>query len=169
MRKSLFIPVLFIGAAAAQTNSSQTLDALLAEVRQLRVAVERAATLGPTVQLLLQRAQIQEAKVAGLSRDLQSVREQLAHFASQMPRMNREVEDVDTVAKQEQNPLLRKQAEDRARELKAQLEQTAAMEGQLRARESEVASQLRLEQGKLDALEARLDAIEKQLNPPVPR
>ena len=67
--------------------------------------------------------------------------------------------------KQDQNPVVRKQAEDRERELKAQLEQTTALEGQLRARESEAASQLRIEQGKLDALEARLDAIEKQLNP----
>jgi hypothetical protein len=67
-----FLPALAVTApAAAQTNSDNaTIQSLLAEVRQLRLAVERSLSLTPRMQLLLQRAQVQEQKVARISQQL---------------------------------------------------------------------------------------------------
>jgi len=151
--------------AIAQTAPPQTLDALLAEVRQLRLAIERGNTIVPRVQLLLQRVQMQDAKVSRISRDLQDVRANIADRATEMPRFRAAQEQLDNQIRQEQNPALRAHFEEEQRGVKAELEQRAAREQQLLARESELASSLLVEQGSLDALQAKLDALDKSLEP----
>ena len=159
----------FAGAAAAQTNTSQTLAALLAEVRQLRVAVERAMSIGPRVQLLLQRVQIQETKVTRLSRDLQDIRNQITDVTNEASTSDKSLEEFAERAKEEQNPALRQALDERLRATKSQIEALKAREQQWRVRASEIASELQVEQSKLDVLEAQLDRLEKQLEAALPR
>jgi len=151
--------------AIAQTASPQTLDALLAEVRQLRLAIERGNTIVPRVQLLLQRVQMQDAKVSRISRDLQDVRSNIADRATEMPRLRAAQEQLDNRIRQEQNTVERTRLEEDQRNLKAELEQRAAREQQFLAHESELASRLLVEQASLDALQSKLDALEKSLEP----
>jgi CBS domain containing-hemolysin-like protein len=67
--------------AAAQTSAPpaapDVLTELLVEVRGLRVAMERAATVGARIQLLVARVQMQEQRIAELSRRAMTVREEL--------------------------------------------------------------------------------------------
>jgi len=75
-----FIVVLLAAPAAttapAQTASpdSATMQALLSEVRQLRRTVEKNMSLGPRMQVILQRAQYQEQKVLRAQQQLDDVR-----------------------------------------------------------------------------------------------
>ncbi len=154
------------GAASAQTDASHTLDALLAEVRQLRVAVERSISIGPRIQLLLQRAQIQQTAVTRLSRDLDDIRSQIANASNEASVSEKLLADYSERMRQEQNPAQKQGLEDRLRGFKLNNEAAKAREQQLQVRASEVATQLQAEQSKLDALEARLDALDKQLDAP---
>jgi len=162
----LFVCAFCAAPAAAQNASQQTLDALLNEVRQLRLAIERSNSIAPRMQLLMQRAQIQDAKVTRISRDLQDVRFNLAHVSSQMANGKAQLDQIEGKITQEQNPAKRAEFEEVRQHFKTEVEQVTAEDQQLRERESELTSQLRLEQGALDMLEAKLDALEKALEPP---
>jgi chromosome segregation ATPase len=163
MTRSFFALLLCAAPAAAQNT---TLDALLNEVRQLRLAIERSNTIGPRMQLLMQRAQIQDAKVTRLARDLQDVRSNLAHFTGEVSTARAALEQVESKITQEQNPALRTQLEEMRQHFKTQLDTQSAEEQQLRSREVELSSQLRLEQANLDALQTKLDALDKALDLP---
>src|SRR5688572_7550994 len=76
---TLLLITLAIGSTLV-AQSSTTIDPireLLVEVRGLRVAMERAATVGARIQLLVARVQMQEQRIAELSRRAATVREEL--------------------------------------------------------------------------------------------
>src|SRR5580700_6027144 len=80
-----FCRIIFLAGLAALSAPAQTanpdnptLQALLSEVRQLRLTVEKSVSIGPRMQLILQRAQSQDAKVARISERLDEVRRQVA-------------------------------------------------------------------------------------------
>ncbi len=62
------------GVAGQQQTGEQ---AMLTEVRALRVAIERLATSGARAQVLLGRVQLQEARMGEIGRRLQTVRDRL--------------------------------------------------------------------------------------------
>src|SRR5690242_5528360 len=62
---------------AQKTESDQqTLQALLSEVRELRLAIERSTLLGTRAQIALSRLQTQEEKAARLSQQLAEAHKQ---------------------------------------------------------------------------------------------
>ena len=161
---------LFASLAVAQTNSTNsdpTIQALLAEVRQLRLALERSAVVAPKIQVTLQRIQLQQDQVSRLSRQLEDVRDRMAQAAFDNTRTAAEIKQVEARLAQELDPLHRKALEDEIRVVKARVElereQQSAQEASQRARESELAGRLRTEQGKLDELNDRLTALEQVL------
>jgi hypothetical protein len=72
-------------AAAAERRSGEAgvsenvLPALLAEVKGLRAAMEQMAGAGPRVQLSVGRLQLQEGRIAGMIRRLDTVRDNLGN------------------------------------------------------------------------------------------
>jgi hypothetical protein len=70
------LAALAAASAPAQTTSADnaTLQKLLDEVRQLRLTMEKSVTVGPRMQLILQRTQLQDARVARISQQLDEVR-----------------------------------------------------------------------------------------------
>jgi len=80
---NIFFNVVFYGMATAtfaQTTSSdsQTLQALLAEVRQLRQDLQVSLTRIQSAQILLSRQQIQQVAVSRASQHLNDARSKLA-------------------------------------------------------------------------------------------
>src|SRR5262245_50764521 len=73
--------LLFVaGPARAQTPApagDPTIQALLGEVRALRVAMEQMASAGPRIQLFTARLQLQETRVNNMIRRLDDVRDRL--------------------------------------------------------------------------------------------
>ncbi len=66
--------------AGAQAQTPDVLGELLKEVRGLRLAMERAATVGARIQLLVGRVQIQEQRIAELTRRSAAVREEMSRL-----------------------------------------------------------------------------------------
>jgi uncharacterized coiled-coil DUF342 family protein len=76
----VLLAALAAALAPAQTTNpdNATMQALLSEVRQLRLTLEKSVSVGPRMQLILQQAQMQDAKMARISQQLDEVRKQIA-------------------------------------------------------------------------------------------
>jgi DNA repair exonuclease SbcCD ATPase subunit len=167
-RSSLFLlGCLFIAAPAfGQTSSadSQTLQALLAEVRQLRQDLQNITVAAQRAQILAFRLQAQQAAVTRASQRLDEARSKLEGLQAERKR------DADQIKRSEEflrentgNPADRKQIEDWLPRGKADLEALANQEQEKQAKESECEEQLRAEQAKLTELQAQLDELDASL------
>jgi chromosome segregation ATPase len=155
-------------AAFAQTSSteSQTLQALLAEVRQLRQDLQTTTATAQRVQILLFRLQVQEAAVARMERRLDDAHSNLAQTQFELKRLTTEIKIREDMQTNTQNPAERKDLEELIPKVKAELESLRSSEQQLQARESEVEQDLRAEQAKLSVLQSQLDKLDKSLESP---
>ncbi len=151
------------GIAAAQGSGSDaaTMQALLAEVRQLRLMVEKSISLGPRMQLLLQRAQFQEQRVSRVQQQLDEVRKQIATETARQNSANERLAKIEQDISAESDASRRSQLED----MRSGLKMIAGNgpDQQLRARESELNNALITEQAALTELNDKLDGLERQL------
>lgn len=165
---------LFMLAATVSPASSQqtdaTIQALLSEVRQLRMALERSAVVAPKIQVTLQRIQLQQDFVTRLSRQVDEARELAARPAREQMDMSNHLKATEALLSQESDPARRKVMEEDIRRLKTHMEQFSEQQklrdAQQQARETELAGRLQAEQAKLDELNDRLNTLERQLEPP---
>ena len=148
-------------------SSEQGMQALVAEVRQLRKDLQASNGNALKAQILLQRLQFQEAAVARASERLNDARGRLAatqrhraEVADTSRRFAELLENTETSSEDRQ----RFQGEISAK--KQELEALAAVEQQQQAAEMEAEEQLRTEQTKLNELEERVDRLEKNLDNP---
>lgn len=153
--------------ALAQTAPSQpTIEALLAEVRQLRIALERSAVLGPKMQLAAQRLSMQEQKIARIQTQLESVRRELGIKTEAQQRFTQQLALLEQRIVGETDPVRRKQFESEREHIKGALA-NFGVDPQLQARETELAGSLRTEQAVAQDLNTKLDAIERMLDIPL--
>lgn len=145
------------------TSDTSVLQALLAEVHELRLAMERSNALGPRMQLAVLRFQMQQTRVDRLERELRDIRNQLASESATKERATATLAQFEDQARQTQDLEIRRQSEAAVAATRQDLEQQAAREQQIRAQEAEISDQLKTEQDKLDQLSGRLDQLEKSL------
>jgi len=146
-------------AQKPDSPDSQTMQALLSEVRQLRAAIERAMAIQPRIQITLERMQVGQRRIEQLSRPLEDVRRQIADRA----RSAGDQAAIESQLASEQDPNRRKQLEDMLKAIKAEAERRSVEDVQLRARESELLSALQAEQNKMNELSDRLDKMDQSL------
>ncbi len=157
------------GPAFGQTaTDSQTLQALLAEVRQLRQELRATAITAQRSQILLHRLQVQELVVARASQRLDDARAKLAEVQASHKTTAAQIQQYNDVKEHIENPTAKKQFEDAIVQLQAKLEAQASEEQQRQAREIEADEQLRVEQGKLTALQDQLDQLDRELRNSMP-
>jgi septal ring factor EnvC (AmiA/AmiB activator) len=150
-----------ITRAQTPNQDTATIEALLSEVRQLRRTVEKMLSVGPRMQVILQRAQLQEQKVSRLSQQLDEVRKQIAEETAHQSAMAERLANLDQDISAETDARRHGELEEARKELKM-----AAGRGpdqRLGARESELANSLATEQAVLNELNEKLDALERQL------
>ena len=167
-RLSLFVLslLLFSTACFGQTTpgDSQTLQALLLEVRQLRHDLQATTIAGQRAQILIYRLQGQEAAVARASQRLDEAREKLARIQDERKHVATAVkEQEDFISNTENPPTQRKEAEGVLPRLKTRLESLENEEQQRQAREIEAEQQLRAEDVRLSDLRDELDRLDKAL------
>ncbi len=174
LRHSTVITILCLGATvtAAQQSTApyhasetQTLQELLSEVRQLRLALERASSMSFRLQITLQRLQWQQNQVNRVASELDSVRGSLGRAESEQAQLSAHLSDIETRLSQEQNPDRQKGLQEEQKGAKRILEQQTRNAQDLRAREGELAASLQREQSKLNEVQGRLDALEKAAEP----
>jgi chromosome segregation ATPase len=150
-------------AAAAQDSAAPALEALLKEVRQLRVALERSNLLGPRIQIAMSRIQLQQEQVTRVARQLEETRRDLTSLQGQQAEMAEQTKATEARINESQDLKERATLERAVEQGRSQLERVKAMDQQLRARDGELSSQLMAEQSRLAELNDRIVSIERAL------
>lgn len=167
-RSSLFVMGLLLSSTACfgqtTTGDSQTLQALLSEVRQLRQDLQTTTIVAQRAQILIYRLQGQEAAVARASQRLDEAREKLARIQDERKHVAADVKRQEDFISNTENPATqRKEVEGMLSQLKARVESIESQEQQLQTREIEAAQQLRVEEVRLSDLRDQLDRLDKAL------
>lgn len=163
----LMLSVLFPATAAfGQTPSSdsQTLQALLAEVRQLRQDLQNVTAVTQKSQILLYRLQAQEAATAHASQRLDDARAKLAESQANRKSVAAQLKQFEELQHVENSPNKRG-VESAIPHLKIRLETLVDEEQQRQTRQIEAEEQLRSEQAKVSALQYQLEQLESSLKP----
>jgi len=167
-RSSLFVLGLLVFSTSCfgQTTpgDSQTLQALLAEIRLLRQDLRTTTVAAQRSQILIYRLQGQEAAVGRASQRLDEAREKLARIQDERQHVAAEVKQTEDFLSNTENPATQKKAfEDRLSELKSRLGSLESNEQQYQSREIEAQQQLRAEEVRLSDLRDQLDRLDKTL------
>ena len=144
------------------TAEKATIQTLLAEVRQLRLAVERSASLMPRMQLALTRYQRQQELVDRVDAQLESFRSMMKAHASNKESMAAEIKEIESQPTQ-LDPVQRSQQEGRKKAIAYELEQQTLREQQERVQELELSTLLQAEKAKLNDLSDQLNALDRKL------
>ena len=138
------------------TPEKATLQALLTEVRQLRLALERSTSVLPRIQLAFQRLQLQQDRVDRLSKQLQDSHTHTAATVDKKAHLATAIQQFESRISQEQDPTRRKGLELEMKGFTVELEQQTLHEQQEQAQEIQVSGQLQTEQAKLTELSDQL-------------
>ena len=162
MRRAYFLVLPFFGMTAAafgQTTSSdsQTLRALLTEVRELRQALQISLGRMQSAQILLSRLQIQEVAVTRASQHLDDARAKLAEVQVVMRSEAAEIKHLEDEAPNAGEGAA--QVEESLKRAKSDLEASTSLEQERQVTAVEAEQQLRTEQDKLNSLETQLDEL----------
>jgi len=154
------------GTVAGQAPAGQEQDltaALLVEVRGLRQAMERMASSGPRIQLALGRLQLQEQRVNTMLRRHDDIKARIASTETQLGQMSDSQGRLDDELRRTTNPDEREQFEQEARMIKSMVERLTTELQSLQAEEIAVAQAVASEQSRWMDINARLEALEREL------
>jgi hypothetical protein len=107
--------------AFAQSGAGDTIAALLVEVRQLRIAMERSATTTPQVQLLGARLSVQNERLARVERDHDNAKRELDDLSAALVQTAMQADNLDNRAAVEANPERQRQMLQEQADAKAQV------------------------------------------------
>ena len=150
-------------AAQSDRSGPDTLSALLVEVRALRVAMERAASTTPQIQLLAARLTVQNERLARVSRDADAAHQEVERVQSQAAAFASRLAQVEEAVGRETDPARLRDLKSEQSGVKAQLDELASQEPRVRARDAELANQVAAEQGQWIELNRRFDELEREL------
>jgi predicted nucleic acid-binding Zn-ribbon protein len=153
-----------VRAQVPKPQEADVLSALLTEVRGLRAAMERMATVGPRAQLALGRLQLQEQRVDTTLRRLDSVRDAIASAEKELTNTQAQLAGVekmfrDGITPPEGNPLSEMIAA-----LKKAAAGAAANVQRLQAEEALVQQQIADEQARWMEINRTLEELERALS-----
>ena len=161
----LSLALLLVSTAFAQTSptDSDTLKALLTEVRQLRQDLRTTAAAAQRAQILVYRAQAQESVVRRMQERVDDTRSKLGQIQSDQKRLTAAIKQNEDLLDHTDNLPTRKELEQAITQVKSRQEIQASTEQETQAKLIEYEEQLRLEQAKLGGLQDQLDRLEKPL------
>ncbi len=154
----LFSPTAFCQGTSAE---SPTLQALLAEVHQLRQDLQTAATAARRAQILIYRLHVQEAAVTRASQRLDEAKSALDQWQARRKYETAQIKSYEDMRDRAVNAGERKQFDDAISALKLQMEAWATEEQEVRAKGIELEQQFRIEQAKMDQLQDQLDRLDR--------
>jgi len=166
MRYLLALVLALPAIAQSDQSEKQTLQALLAEVQQLRVAIERYTLLGTRTQLAISQLQLQESRVTRLSQTLADLKGQGASLTAQKARAAAELKRFEGALDlpESSTPEVHRGLESAITRAKADLEEATAFEQQRVAREADVSTQLDAAQAQLNESRSRIAEMERTLD-----
>jgi chromosome segregation ATPase len=151
---------------SAQTDRDQALQQLLEEVRELRLAVQRATITNTRFQMLIERARTEQARVDSIGRQLESLRSQVADMRAAKPHMDNQIKDAESQLDRATDVNARADLESNIKAMKDNLARIGREEERLQNRDVTLNAELQVAQSKLDELNSQLDALMNELKSP---
>jgi hypothetical protein len=166
-QKALWLIALAAAASVpvlAQSNAPDTISLLLAEVRQLRLALERTAWATPQIQLLGARLTVQNDRLARVTAEHDSARRELEEVSAGSGELVARLQAIELAKREAHQPDVQRQIDQQEAEIKQEIGALSGREQRLRAREAELAAAVGAEQSQWFELNRRLDELERALN-----
>src|SRR5262245_60735522 len=155
---------------AEQGENEQTMRALLNEVRQLRLAIQRSNLSAYHAQVIIERMRSQQQSVDRLADRLRETRDQAANWKMHMPLAQAEhqerLKNMEDSLNDPVDANTRRAREGEIDLIKKRLGVIAQEEAWLREKESQLAAQLQIEQARLAEFNEQLDALQRELETP---
>src|SRR5882762_2707300 len=136
-------------AESTQGDRDQTLKQLLTEVRELRLAVQRATVSNTRFQMLIERVRVQQAHVDALSHQLENQHSQVAEMKAEKPQMEQQIKDAEDLLDRTPEPSAHSDLESRIKGGKVNLARLAQEDERLHNRETALDTELQAAQAKL--------------------
>jgi len=153
-------------AESAKGDGDQTLKQLLTEVRELRLAVQRATVSNSRFQMLIERVRVQQAHVDALSRQLENLHSQVAEMKAAKPQMEQQIKDAEDLLDRTTDLSAHADLESRIKGSKANLARLTREVERLSNRETALDMELQASQAKLNELNGQLDSLMSELKGP---
>ena len=153
-------------AQSAAPAQADVLKELLVEVRGLRAAMERAATVGARIQLLVARVQMQEQRIAESSRRAITVRQELSQLEQSLAQTSAMVRSIERAGPRS-NPEEQREMESMIEMQKTQVASLEKRRQELVNEESLLSQQIAADQSRWSDVNSQLDDLERSLAPRV--
>lgn len=145
---------------AAQPTSEQSLQELVAEVRQLRATLQRMNAAAYKGQVMLERLKLQQEQVTQLSRELRDARDNVSDLRAQQTKMSLVLRRVEADI---QRGL---QRDDERANVKGEIDMLSQRQHQMMMREAQLTNELAIGQSKLNELNSKLNMLlENEMSP----
>jgi len=154
-------------AKAADGDDTQTVRVLLTEVHQLRLAIQQSQLSGYHTQVVIERMRSQQQTVERLNERLRNTREEILRWKMYFPLQQTEIQNqlkvLENSLRESADANSRQRYEGEIEITKQRLGLLTQEESLLRERESQLTTQLQIEQAKLSELNDQLDAVQREL------
>ena len=150
-------------SSAQPVQSEQTMQALLGEVRQLRIVLQRGNLNTHHAQITVERMKLQQQRVDRLQTQLSEVGNQLAGTRKRLSQLANYLKELEVSLTRETDAAKRAEIEKTQRDTKSEVEGMSEREQQQQGHETQLQAQLQTEQSKLNELNERLDTLQREL------
>ena len=150
-------------SSAQPVQSEQTMQALLGEVRQLRIVLQRGNLNTHHAQITVERMKLQQQRVDRLQTQLSEVGNQLAGTRKSLSQAATYLKELEVALTKETDAAKRAEIEMRRRDTKFEVEEFTQKEQQQQGYETQLQAQLQAEQARLNELNERLDTLQREL------
>src|SRR5262245_7364592 len=157
-------------AKDAQGDNEQSMQALVNEVRQLRLAIQRSNLSAHHSQVVIERMRSKQQTVDRLAERLRWARDEASRSKMYMPLQQAETQNrlklIEADLSETLDAKTRRAKEGELEIIKQRLGIIGQEETRLRENESQLAAQLQIEQAKLAELDDQLEALRRELEMP---
>jgi DNA repair exonuclease SbcCD ATPase subunit len=171
MRRAFFSMMALLAISActfgqAASSDTQTLQALLREVRALRQELRASLNRTQNMQILLARFQVQEGVVAKASDRLNESRQKVFDIHVHQKELAVEAKRLEDELNSAETPQQQADLQERIKRAKSELDLAGNIAQQQQTTEIQAEQQLRAERDKLGAIESQLDELIRVMGSP---
>ena len=159
---SILIVVLVSIKTPAQAPPTNDVNAaLIRELHDLRIAIEKLAGATSRVQVLTARTSQQEQRISGLMNQLIQINAKLGESAADMASTNSRLQDIGESLRLASDPKQREELTMVQRDLTQQLERARLTQASIQTQADAIRQQMIVEQANLEDLQRKLDELVK--------